>query len=111
MQAAIGFYKDAKFDRQAPARISIRGQPAVDTGGVRQQFFPVVFSKLADLSSVLCLFEGSPNRLRPAYKASVLSSGLLKIFGTMVAHSFLLDGQGFPYLAEYCFYYLSNSTH
>ena len=26
---------------------------------------------------------------------------------TMVAQSFLLDGQGFPYLAEYCFYYLA----
>ena len=88
VQAAISFYKDAKFDRQAPVRISIRGQPAVDTGGVQRQFFSVVFSKLADSSSVLCLFEGPPNRLRPAYKASLLSSGLLKIFGTMVAQFF-----------------------
>ena len=25
----------------------------------------------------------------------------------MIAHSLLLDGQGFPYLAQYCFYYLA----
>lgn len=25
----------------------------------------------------------------------------------MVAHSFVLDGQGLPYFAEYCFYYLA----
>ena len=25
----------------------------------------------------------------------------------MIAHSFLLDGQGFPFMAEYCFYYIA----
>ena len=24
----------------------------------------------------------------------------------MIAHSLLLDGQGFPYLSEYCYYYI-----
>ena len=107
VEAAVCFYKHSKFDKCAPVRISIRGQPAIDTGGVRRQFFSVVFSKLAEPSCAMCLFEGPPNRLRPAYKASLLSSGLLTIFGTMVAHSFLLDGQGFPFIAEYCFYYLA----
>ena len=25
----------------------------------------------------------------------------------MIAHSLLLDGQGFPYLSEYCYYYVA----
>ncbi len=33
------------------------------------------------------IFEGPPNRLRPAYKASLLSSGMLKNVGMIVAHS------------------------
>ena len=107
LEAAVSFYKHNKFNKQAPVRILIRGQPGIDTGSVRRQFFRIVFSRFADPSSPLYLFEGLQNRLKPAYKASVLSSGLLKIFRTLVAHSFLLDGQGFPYLAEYCFYYLA----
>ena len=37
--AAIAFYKHSKFNNKAGVRISIRGQPAVDTGGIRRQFF------------------------------------------------------------------------
>ena len=38
---------------------------------------------------------------------SNVSSGLMRCFGVMVAHSFILDGQGFPYLSECCYYNLS----
>ena len=34
------------FDKGAQVRISLRGQPAVDTGGVRRQFFSTVFEHL-----------------------------------------------------------------
>ena len=43
------------------------------------------------MSSPFTLFDGPPNRLRPAVKASTLSSGML---ATMVAHNILMDGQG-----------------
>jgi len=109
VEACVSFYKHSRFDNRAPVKLSIHGQPGVDTGGIRRQFFRVVFSKFSDASSPLCLFEGLPNRLRPAFKASFLSSGLLRIFGTMLGHSFLLDGQGFPQLAEFCFYYIAGS--
>ena len=105
MEAAFTFYKGRGFDKKAGVRISIRGQPAVDTGGIRRQFFSVVFTKLASESTGI--FDGPPNRLRPAYKASMLTSGILSTIGTMIAHSFLLDGQGFPFMAEYCFYYIA----
>lgn len=107
VDAALAFYKQAKFNKQAYVCISIRGQPGIDTGGIRRQFFSVVFSMLAQPSTSLSFFEGLPNRLRPAFKASTLSSGMLNTIGTMIAHSILLDGQGFPFIAYYCYYYMA----
>ena len=31
---------------------------------------------------------------------------MLSTVGTMIGHSILLDGQGFPFSAEYCYHYL-----
>ena len=107
VEAALAFYKQAKFNKQAYVRVSIRGQPGIDTGGVRRQFFSVVFSKLAQPSASFSFFDGLPNRLRPAFRASTIASGMLTTIGTMVAHSILMDGQGFPFLADYCFYYIA----
>ncbi|XP_065887912.1 uncharacterized protein [Dysidea avara] len=108
LTAALAFYKYSKFDKHAAVRITIHGQPGVDAGGVRRQFFSIVFTQLVKPSAT-SLFEGEPCRLCPAYKATSLSSGLLRTVGTMVAHSILLDGQGFPFLAEYCYHYLTGN--
>ena len=108
VEAALSFYKQLRFNKHAGVRISIRDQPAIDLGGVRRQFFSVVFNTLINpSSSTRSIFEGPPNRLRPAQKGSLVSSGLLKNFGVMIAHSLLLDGQGFPFLADYCYYYIA----
>lgn len=102
-EAALAFYKQGRFDKAAGMRVCIHGQPAIDGGGVRRQFFAVVFAELAQTESDCSLFEGPPVKLRPVFKASILSSTV----GTMIAHSLLLDGQGFPYLSEYCYYYIA----
>ena len=109
VHSAVSFYKFSKFNPNAQVRISIRKQPGVDTGGIRRQFFYIVFRELATSES-FSLFEGPPNQLRPTFRASSLSSGMLVTVGTMIAHSFILDGQGFPYLSEYCYYYLCGQT-
>jgi hypothetical protein len=101
MDAAISFYKKG-FDKNSYVMLRMTGQPGVDTGGIRRQFFSVVFSEIAER-----FFEGPHNRLRPAFKASLLSSGLLTIIGTMIAHNILMDGQGFPYMADYVYYYIA----
>ncbi len=109
VDAAVSFYKASKFDKEGQLRVYIRGQPGVDTGGLRRQFFSVVFETLATSESFK-LFEGSANRLRPTFRLSNLSSGLLRVIGTMVAHSYLLDGQGFPFLSDCCYYHLCGCT-
>ena len=106
-EAALAFYKQGRFDKAAGMRVCIHGQPAIDAGGVRRQFFAVVLAELARTESDYSLFEGPPVKLRPVFKASILSSGVLSTVGTMIAHSLLLDGQGFPYLSEYCYYYVA----
>ena len=96
VSAAMAYYKSPQFDRHAELRISLRGQPAVDTGGVRRQFFTSVLEHLA-LSEKCRLFEGPPDHIRPVFRMSNVSSGMMRIIGLMVAHSFILDGQGFPF--------------
>lgn len=53
------------------------------------------------------MFDGPANRLLPAFRMSNLSSGIFRVLGQMVAHSLILDGQGFPYLPECIYYYLA----
>ena len=55
----------------------------------------------------LDMFEGPSKRLRPAFKISILNSGILKILGQMIGHTLLMGGVGFPYLSPACFYYMA----
>ena len=68
-------------------------------GGIRRQFFSVVFEKIG-ASDKSRIFEGPPTGRRPVFRVSNLSSGLLKVIGKIVGHSFLMDGQGFPYICH-----------
>ena len=107
-QLMIAYYKGNKFDPHAPIRIR-RNHPAVDTGGVRRQVYNDVFATFAS-SEKLLLFEGWPGGVRPVYRQSAISSGVLRLFGMMVAHSILQDVQGFPYLSDACYFYLAGNT-
>jgi len=66
-----------------------------------------VLGELAQTELDYNLFEGPPVKLQSVFKASILSSGVLSTVGTMIAHSLLLDSQGFPYLSEHCYYYIA----
>lgn len=52
------------------------------------------------------MFEGQPSGLRPVYRSSNVSSGLMKTVGKMVGHSLLMDNHGFPFLSKCCYFYL-----
>ena len=103
VMAALGYYKSSNYKPRAEVRVTLKKQAAVDTGGVRRQFFSTVFGAIAS-SEKLGLFDGQPDHRRPAFKMSNLSSGIFKILGQMIGHSLLLDCQGFPFLSE-CMYY------
>lgn len=106
---ALAYYKNDRFNKAAYVKIIMKRQPGIDTGGVRRQFLSIVLSDIA-LSRSVKVFEGPVHRLRPSFRASNLSSGLLSTIGAMIGHSLLMDGCGFPYLSEYCYYYIAGYT-
>lgn len=108
---AMAIYKNPCFDGTRPLRISFTGQPAIDTGGPRREFFDQVLAKLADddNSSGFCqLFEGPPTRLVPVYNARIAFSGLMKSVGRIIAHAIAHCEIGFPRLSPVCYWYLIN---
>ena len=68
-------------------------------GGIRRQFFSVVLEKIA-LSDYLKIFEGPLTGHRQIFQVSNLSSGLLRVVGVMITQSYVVDGEGFPYLSS-----------
>lgn len=107
VDAAFGYYKSSNWLPSTEVRIIMRNQSAIDTGGVRRQFFTAVFQEIACSGN---LFEGTPESVRPAFKMSNLSSGIFQILGTMIAHNLVLDCQGFPFLSECIYYTLAGQT-
>ena len=104
LEEALVYYKHPSFDPHVPVRIAFRYQPAIDTGGVTRQFFTDILCKFA-CRGVFQMFVGSAERLRPAYSPQVLP--LMKIFGTVIGHSLLHEGPGFPYFAPFVYWYLA----
>ncbi len=51
------------FCATIPVRVQMRGEPAVDTGGVLRQAFTDVFGKIISGESYLHLFRGANQRL------------------------------------------------
>ena len=105
VERVFAFYKGAKFNPKAEIRFSLKSQPAVDAGGVRRQVLAKVLKTVA-FSDRLRLFEGPPDRRRPVFRISNLSSGMMKLLGRIVGHSIILEHQGFPYLSPPCYHYM-----
>lgn len=82
----VSLYKGKRFNPLSQLCITIKGKPSVDTGGVRRQVYSKLYQQFCS-NHFIHMFEGPANRLCPACTAEVRSSGLLKILGTMVAHS------------------------
>lgn len=103
----VTFYKSRRFDPGKRVRVQVEGQPALDTGGVRAQLYSTVFQQFAQ-NKQLSLFDGPDYHLRPMCTAQARSSGLFRVLGTMVAHSIVQNGVGFPYLSPVCYWYIAD---
>ena len=102
------FYKSQHFDPTIPVRVQMKGEPAVDTGGVLRQVFTDVFADLASGSSTcLRLFRGQDARLTPIYSSEHVLTGVFEVLGKMIAHSLIQGGPGFPFLAPGIYWYIA----
>ena len=105
-ESALVFYKSTRFVKSAEVRLSIKGDPGIDAGGIRRDFFSRVFEKFA--SGYLGIFEGRASRIRPSYAMTILASGTLKSVGTMIAHAMVIDEIPFPFLSPPLYYYMAD---
>ena len=87
-------------------RVILDNSPVIDTCGVRKHVYTSVFADFVSNKHVR-LFDGSQNSVRPCYSAEARCSGLFKVLGTMVGHSILQDGIGFPYLSPAAYWYIA----
>lgn len=104
-QDIVAYYKASKVNVNKHLQIQLDDQPALDTGGVRSQVYSSVYEEFARNCHVK-LFDGPECFLRPCCTAEARSSGLFKVLGTLVAHSLVQEGIGFPYLSPSCYWYI-----
>jgi hypothetical protein len=102
IDSAFSFYKGTKFLKNAPVRLVLLNQPAIDAGGISRQFFSEIYERLALGSHGL--FEGEKDAVRPVFNMGLVP--VMKIFGIMIAHSLLIERIVFPYLSPSLYYYM-----
>ena len=101
---ALTYYKSPAFDAKKKLRIRFKGQPAVDTGGVTREFFTKLFQVICEM-----FFQGGKFKI-PVYSADIVASGLMRYFGTMIVHSILQGGPGFPVFSPSVYCYIATGN-
>ena len=104
----FSYYKSPEFDQFIPIAMVVKGQPAIDTGGVLRQVFSEVFLSVVNNEGGLKnVFTGEDFRKVPVYTNELVVNGFFEVLGKMVAHSIIQCGTGFPYLAPAIYWYLA----
>ena len=105
------YYKKGEFDPKVPIKIQLKGQPAIDSGGVLRQSFSTIFALVARNEFLgLRLFTGPCYRLTPAYSSESILTGVFEILGKMISHSLVQNGPGFPYFAPAVYSYIATGN-
>ncbi|CAH3166093.1 unnamed protein product [Porites evermanni] len=96
------FYQSPDFDPTIPVFVLLKGQPAIDSGGVLWQVFSDVFYAMANNEGIKNAFNGDKNSKVPAFSNELVVNGLFEVLGKMIAHS-LIQSEGVDdiELAEY----------
>ena len=100
------FYKSPDFDPATPIFVYLKGQPAIDTGGVLRQVFSDVFHGIAHNEGIKHVFTGNEQKV-PVFSNELVVNGLFEVLGKMIAHSLIQGGPGFPYLSPPIYWYLA----
>ncbi|XP_068694197.1 uncharacterized protein [Montipora capricornis] len=103
----IAFYKNATaFDASKRVRVQNKSQPAVDTGGIRREFFNDATKEIATFPAFK-LLEGSDHRKLPAYYSKSVHSGLMEVLGRLIGHGILQSFIGCPCFAPPVYWYIA----
>ena len=104
-------YKNGEFDPKVPIRVQLKGQPAIDSGGILRQCFSTIFTLVSRNEFLgLRLFTGPSNWLTPVYSSEHILTGVFEVLGKMISHSLVQGGPGFPHLAPAVYLYVATGN-
>lgn len=106
----MAYFKSHTFDIKSQFRVTFEGEPAIDGGGPRREFFSILIQSLTSPECPIRLFEGRPGHLLPLHNIDALLGGMYKFAGNMIAASILQEGPGFPLLSPALYRYLSSQS-
>lgn len=104
---SIRFFKKREFDFKSPVRVAFEGEPAVDGGGPKREYFTLLLQALLSPSSPIRLFEGRDSFILPMHNMDAIRAGMFKVAGRMITTSVINGGPGFPYLPYVLYKYLT----
>ena len=81
--------------------VLLKGQPAIDSGGVLRQLFSDVFYAMANNEGIKNVVNGDKNSKVPAFSNELVVNGLFEVLGKMIAHSLIQSSPGFPVPVSY----------
>ena len=106
----VAFFKQRSFDFKKPLKITFEGEPGIDGGGLRREFFTIAIRSMLSPSATPRLFEGRNGRFLPMHNTDALRANLFKVAGRMVASSITQGGPGFPVFPLSVYSYFQNPT-
>lgn len=86
----ISAFKRASYDTTKVLKVHFIGEPAVDQGGPRREFFRLFLSEMGHSSGLFC---GWPDRLSPASNSQAVANKTFFICGKVIASMIIQGGE------------------
>lgn len=103
---SIAHFKQRDFNCNSPVMVTFEGEPAIDGGGPKREYFTLLVRELLSASSTVRLFEGRDGKYLPFHNTDALRSKLYLVAGRMVASSIINGGPGFPHFSQAVWQYI-----
>ncbi len=100
---SVSLFKQRNFDFKKPLKVTFEGEPAIDGGGPRREFFTIFLHQLLSPSTNPRLFKGRNNQFLPMHN-------LYKVAGRIVATSITQGGPTFPVFPKAVYAYFQNPS-
>ena len=98
-------FSKASFEAKKPVEVIFHGEPAVDGGGPRREYFRLLCHEMKETSG-LFVYHGSRHLVNFNASASLIMSQQFRLAGLMIATSIVNGGPGFPLLPMCVYRYI-----
>lgn len=105
---AIRAMSKLSFDNHKAIRVTFLGEPSIDEGGPKKEFFYLALKSMASDSSI---FQGSPEKLSFRRNPQALMERKYFYAGKLVALSLANGGPGLPCLSKAVYNYFCHALN